>query len=150
VKGLEANASKPGDPNGVETISGAGSAQEQSSVDLGQGTISGSPSLTWTLSGSETINTNVQQNSSLDLSGGVTISGSGVKIQQGSNGFLSVGNGGTNSATIVCANSANNPYAHLSFPTSATPNVTTYNLNDVIAGVSGASHPGQPNDCANF
>lgn len=145
---LQENGAQLGYSNAAETISGAGSVQEQSAIDLGRGTISGVPSLTWTLSGSEAIN--VQQNSTFKLSGGATISGgTGIKLQQGANGVLSEANGGTNSATIMCTNSANNPFAHL-LNTAASPVIPTYNLNEVLAGISGAINPGQINVCLGF
>jgi hypothetical protein len=129
----------------TETINGAGAIQEQSSIDLGQGT---SSLVTWTLNSGEIVN--VQQNSSFRMSGGATITGgNGVKIQQGSNGFFNLNNGGTNTATIICANTANNPMAHVSNP-SEVSSVTTFNLNDVLTGVSGAAHGGQTNTCLNF
>lgn len=135
--------------NHVESITGSGAVQVQSSMDLGQGLISGNPSITWVLPTNATFN--IAQNSSFRLSGGVSITGSsGVKLQQGSNGFFNLNNGGTNAAVITCTNTANNPYAHVSNPTSVTPNITTYNLNNVLTGVSGASNPGQVNACLNF
>jgi trimeric autotransporter adhesin len=147
-------AQQPGflfaDPVGADTISGAGAVQVQSSMDLGEGLISpgSTPSLVWNLTGNQILN--VQQNSSFRLSGGVSITGgSGVKIQQGSNAFFNVNNGGTNTATVVCANSANNPMAHVSNPGSVS-SVTMYNLNDVLAGDTAATHPGQTNACLNF
>lgn len=130
---------------GPESVTGAGSVQEESSVDLGQGTISSAPSITWTLSGSEIIN--VQQNSSFRLSGGVSITGgSGVKIQQGSNAFFNLNNGGSNSTIVICPSTAGNPSAHIANPTSVTPNVTTYSL---IAATTGAQAT-TPNICLSF
>jgi hypothetical protein len=135
--------------NHVDSVTGSAAVQVQSSMDLGQGLVSGNPSISWTIPSGGTFN--ILQNSSFRLSGGVSITGSnGVKLQQGSNAFFNVNNGGTNAAVIVCANTANNPMAHVSNPTEVTPNVTTYNLNDVLSGVTGATHPGQVNACLNF
>jgi hypothetical protein len=136
-----------GDPVAADTISGAGSVQVQSSMDLGQGLISpgSTPSLVWTLSGSQTIN--VQQNSSFRLSGGTSISGGNVKIAQGSNGFFNTGAGGVNDATIGCAGSPGNATVHIANPTFVTPSVTTHNLADILPGGNAA---GQNGVCLNF
>jgi hypothetical protein len=145
----QASKLKPGTPQAVETINGGGSIQMQSSLDLGLGLVSSNPSVTWTLSGTEIIN--IQQNSSFRMSGGATVSGgNGVKVQQGSNAFFNTNNGGVNSATTTCVNSANNPMTHVSNPGSVSPAVTDFNLNDLLTGVSGAAHPGQTNSCLNF
>jgi hypothetical protein len=76
----------------VDTVTGAGLIQEQSSIDLGIGLVGGLAGLVW--NGSIT----VAQNSSFRLSGGVSISGS-VTLTQGSNGFFNVTKGGTNTVT---------------------------------------------------
>jgi hypothetical protein len=76
----------------VDTITGVGLVQEQSSMDLGVGLVGGLPGLAW--NGSIA----VAQNSSFRLSGGVSISGS-VTLGQGSNGFFNLIKGGGNGVT---------------------------------------------------
>jgi hypothetical protein len=88
-----------------DALFGSGSVQLQSTVDLGLGTIGGGgpPSLAWTTPSSAAIS--VAQNSSFRLSGGVSIAGTGgVKLSQGSNGFFTLANGGTNTVagTVIC------------------------------------------------
>jgi len=102
----------------AESIQGAGSIQVQSSMELGLGNISLAPSITWT--GSIV----VAQNSSLRLSGGVSISGS-VKLSRASNGFFNVANGGTNSVTgnVTCPWTTV-PAAHVSGPAAVMPSLT--------------------------
>jgi hypothetical protein len=87
-------------------ISGSALVQEQSQIDVGMGTISGNPSLSWSVPAGNCIL--VQQNSSIRISGGVTIAGaapsacalnggavsSTIVIQQQSNGFFNLAQGG--------------------------------------------------------
>ena len=103
----------------AESISGPGLIQEQSSVDLGQGLVASSPSLTWT--GSIT----AAQNSSFRLSGGVHITGS-VQLSQGSNGFFNLANGGANNVDggVTCRFSSV-AAAHVTGANSVVPNVAT-------------------------
>jgi hypothetical protein len=103
----------------VETITGAGLVQEQSSADLGQGQIGGTTqSMTWT--GGFL----VQQNSSFRMSGGVTVTGQ-ILLQQGSNGFVNTLNPGTNTVQggIQCP-STSFPASHVSGASNVTGTVT--------------------------
>jgi hypothetical protein len=98
----------------VDSITGAGVLELQSTADLGAGQISGQPSLVWT-TGPNGIS--VAQNSSLRLEGGVTITGA-IDLAQGSNGFVNlsktpgVSDANTVSAGISCAFTTV-PSAHL-------------------------------------
>ncbi len=108
----------------ADNIFGQGAVEEQSSMDLGQGLYGSAESLNWNTEGG-TIN--VEQNSSFRLSGGVAITGA-VTLQQGSNGFLNVGNGGavsnqTVSGGITCPFTTV-PASHVAAPTKVTPAVT--------------------------
>ncbi|HUK58418.1 MAG TPA: hypothetical protein VLV50_04245 [Stellaceae bacterium] len=110
--------------NEPDNVSGGGSVQEQSSMDLGQGLFGGLTSMNWVTGGSGIA---VLQNSSFRLSGGVAITGA-VTLQQGSNGFLNLANGGsaaqqTVSGGISCPFTAV-PGSHVSAPTKVTPNPT--------------------------
>ena len=93
-------------PASSDAMSGSAFVQEQSQLDVGMGTIAGNPSLTWSVPAGDCIL--VQQNSSIRLSGGVTIAGaapsactlnggavsSTIIIQQESNGFFNLNQGG--------------------------------------------------------
>jgi hypothetical protein len=72
----------------ADTIVGAGTAQMESSMDVGIGFLSGAASLTWT--GTVAIS----QNSIFRMSGGATIDGV-LTLAQGSNGYFNNSNGGT-------------------------------------------------------
>jgi hypothetical protein len=101
---LEAPVSTTATP---DSLSGSAFVQEQSQMDIGMGTISGNPSLTWSVPAGDCIL--VQQNSSIRVSGGVTMAGaapsacalnggtlsSTIVIQQESNGFFNLGAGGS-------------------------------------------------------
>ncbi|HXQ52737.1 MAG TPA: NF038122 family metalloprotease [Stellaceae bacterium] len=106
----------------ADAIYGGGSVMLQSTVDIGLGTIgvSGPPSLVWTTGGTGVA---VAQNSSFRLNGGVTITGA-LKLSQGSNGFFTMANGGSNSVvgTVTCP-FTNIPAAHVAGQTFVTPNV---------------------------
>jgi hypothetical protein len=88
----------------VDSITGAGVLELQSTADLGAGQISGQPSLRWT-TGANGIS--VAQNSSLRLEGGVDITGA-IDLAQGSNGFVNlsktpgIANANTVTAGILC------------------------------------------------
>lgn len=83
----------------ADTVTGAGAALLQSTVDLGLGLINSSPSMSWT-TGSGGIN--VAQNSSFRLQGGATITGN-LAIGQSSNGFFNKTKGAANAVTrILC------------------------------------------------
>jgi len=93
-------------PVSPDSMSGSAFVQEQSQMDIGMGIVSGNPSLTWSVPAGNCIL--VQQNSSIRLSGGVTITGaapaacglnggavsSTITIQQESNGFFNLAQGG--------------------------------------------------------
>jgi hypothetical protein len=104
-------------PVPADTITGAGTVEVQSNMELGTGATNPS---SWT--GAIT----VQQNSSFRLDGGISISG-GVDVIQGSNGFFNKSNGGTNSVTITCAGTDS---SHVAGPANVSPAVTL-----VAAGV---------------
>jgi hypothetical protein len=84
----------------ADNISGAGSVQLQSTIDLGVGLVNSGPSLIWTTGTNGLL---VEQNSSLRMLGGVAITGN-VVLQQGSNGFINKSAGTSNSITgsITC------------------------------------------------
>lgn len=103
----------------AETVSGAGLVQEQSSMDLGQGLVSSSPSMSWN-PGSNGIQ--VQQNSAFRVAGGVSITG-GVTITQGSNAFSNTANGGTNAITSGSCPFTTIPASHWASPAKVTPAV---------------------------
>ena len=126
---------------GTDLLFGAALVQEQSQMDIGMGLFTGagspggSPSLTWFTGTGECIL--VQQNSSIRLSGGVTISGGDgepcalnggavsttIVIQQGSNGFFNLAQGGTNviePGSVSCA-FAGIPNAHVTGKGNITP-----------------------------
>ncbi len=85
-----------GYPVAADAIFGSGEAQLQSTIDLGQGLVSGSPSLTWNTGGASIA---VAQNSSFRLQGGVSITGA-VALAQASNGFFNTTAGGTNTVSV--------------------------------------------------
>jgi hypothetical protein len=99
----------------ADKITGAGTVQVQSNMELGTG--AAAPS-TWT--GAIT----VQQNSSFRLDGGISISG-GVTILQGSNGFFNKSATGTNAATVTCAGTNSSHIAGASFVSPPVTLVTT-------------------------
>ena len=72
-----------------DTITGNGSVQIESNMELGTG---GTTPSSWT--GIIT----VAQNSSLRMDGGITVTGA-VKLTQASNGFFNISNGGQNIVT---------------------------------------------------
>jgi hypothetical protein len=92
---------------GADTISGNGTVQMQSNIELGTG--ASTPS-TW----SGTIS--VQQNSTFRMDGGMNIAG-GVNLLQGSNGFFNNANGGLNvvSGGVSCP-FTNNSASHVAAP----------------------------------
>jgi hypothetical protein len=122
-----------------DRLFGGGSVQLQSTVDLGVGLITASPSLTWT-AGPSTVR--VTQNSSFRLQGGVAITGV-VSLAQGSNGFFNVSNGGTNTVSggVTCL-AVTIPAAHVAAPNAAsltpTPSLAT------------TAFPTGPNQCLPF
>jgi hypothetical protein len=73
----------------VDQFQGEGIVQTQSTMELGVGFVSGSPSLTW--NGAIVLS----QNSSIRLSGGTSITGS-IMLSQASNGFFNNASGGGN------------------------------------------------------
>jgi hypothetical protein len=100
---LQVGGSVLGYPVEADTVTGGGTVQLQSTVDLGIG-VNGmsTPSLNWT-TGSEEIG--VSQNSSFRLEGGVVITGQ-VQLAQGSNGFFNRSQNplvNTVSAGVLCA-----------------------------------------------
>jgi hypothetical protein len=105
----------------VDTIGGGGSVQLQSTADLGQGLISGSPSVAW-VTGSRGIS--VAQNSSFRLQGGVNITGS-LFLVQASNAFFNFSKGGTNtvSGQVLCL-FVTVPAAHVALPDHVSPSPT--------------------------
>lgn len=111
-----------------DMLFGNASAQLQSTIDLGLGTVgvSGPPSLAWTTSSVAGGGVFVSQNSSFRLEGGVTIAGpGGLKLSQGSNGFFNVVNGGANSVAggVTCP-FTNIPGAHVAGPAAVSPALT--------------------------
>ena len=84
-----------------DQLFGGGQVQLQSTVDLGLGTVSGQPSLSWNTGAGGPIA--IAQNSSFRLEGGVLVTGQ-VTLSQGSNGFFNTSAGGTNVVTsgVVC------------------------------------------------
>jgi hypothetical protein len=83
-----------------DTVTGSGSAELQSTVDLGLGLVSSSPSLTWT---TESSGITVHQNSSFRLQGGATITGT-LTVSQSSNAFFnkSMGSAANAVSSILC------------------------------------------------
>jgi hypothetical protein len=115
-----------GYPSGRDALFGSGAVQLQSTIDLGLGTIPiVGPSLTWTTGAN---GLNIAQNSSLRFLGGVSITGK-VNLSQGSNGFFSIANGGTNVVTdgVSCPFTAT-PSAHI-----AAGNANTLSPTPVLA-----------------
>jgi hypothetical protein len=98
----------------ADAVTGAGMVQEQSSIELGTG--AATPS-SWV--GTVT----AQQNSSLRMSGGMAITGQ-IVLDQASNGFFNLGNGGTNAVSggVACPFTAI-PASHVSGPGKITPPV---------------------------
>ncbi|HUK60702.1 MAG TPA: hypothetical protein VLV50_15835 [Stellaceae bacterium] len=112
-----------------DAITGAGLVQEQSSMDIGVGLVASSPSIIWTG------NISAEQNSSFRLSGGVHITGA-VLLEQGSNGFFNLANGGANNVDSgVSCPFTTMPASHVSAPQKVTPNVT------VAASLASAASP---------
>ena len=108
-----------------DLIFGNATAQLQSTIDLGSGSVGGQPSIAWTVQNASTGGIAVAQNSSFRLNGGVSISGTGgVRLSQGSNGFFNISSGGTNSVSggITCPFTAI-AGAHVVGQTAVTPNV---------------------------
>ncbi|HXQ50747.1 MAG TPA: right-handed parallel beta-helix repeat-containing protein [Stellaceae bacterium] len=95
-------------PAAADMITGAGSVQVESNMELGTGALAPS---SW----SGTIN--VAQNSSLRMDGGITVTGA-AKLSQASNGFFNVSNGGLNIITggVTCP-ATTNLSAHVAGPT---------------------------------
>jgi len=93
-----------GIPAGADAITGAGTVQIESNMELGTG--STTPS-TWTGAIS------VAQNSSFRMDGGITVT-STVKLTQASNGFFNVSNTGENIVTggVTCP-ATTNPSSHV-------------------------------------
>jgi hypothetical protein len=94
-----------------DQITGSAFVQVQSSLEIGAGLVAGLPSITWSIPSGNCIL--IQQNSSIRLSGGVEIDGAppaactlngglistSIVIQQESNGFFNVSQGGTDAFT---------------------------------------------------
>jgi hypothetical protein len=102
-----------------ETIHGTGAAVLQSTIDLGLGTVTGVPSVTWN-TGAGAVS--VAQNSSFRLDGGVTITGE-LSISQASNGFFNVSKGGANDVTQVICSFTDIPGSHVAGTSAVTPAV---------------------------
>jgi hypothetical protein len=98
-------------PPGADTITGIGTVQVQSNMELGTG---GTTPSTWTGAIA------VQQNSSFRMDGGITITG-GVSLIQGSNGFFNKSAGGTNSVTVTCGGTDS---SHVAGANAVSPAVT--------------------------
>jgi hypothetical protein len=140
-----------------DSLSGSAFVQEQSQFDIGMGTISGNPSLTWSVPAGNCIL--VQQNSSLRLSGGVTISGaapsacalngnavsSTITIQQESNGFFNLSQGGLDEidggGNVACA-FAGMPNAHVTGKANISPAAAQPVVIGSLAAALNATSPG--------
>jgi hypothetical protein len=118
---VQVNATDFGYTAAPETVSGAGAAVLQSTIDLGLGVVSSTPSITW-VTGSGVVS--VAQNSSVRLNGGVTITGT-LSIGQGSNGFFNRSKG-SNAVTSVLCPFTTVPAAHIVAGTAASPAVTPF------------------------
>ena len=123
-------------PLQADHITGSALVQVQSGLEIGAGLISGSPSVTWSVPANSCIL--IQQNSSIRLSGGVEIDGappspcalnggavtSSIVIQQESNGFFNLSQGGTDFFTgggsVSCV-FAGMPNAHVTGKANITP-----------------------------
>jgi hypothetical protein len=121
----------------TDTITGGAFIQVQSSLDLGVGVLPNTtdPSLTWSVPSGSCIL--IQQNSSLRMSGGIAIAGAApaacslnggavsttIVIQQESNAFFNLSQGGTNvisNGGISCV-FAGMPNAHVTGRANVTP-----------------------------
>ena len=140
-----------------DALSGSAFVQEQSQFDVGMGTISGNPSLTWSVPAGSCIL--VQQNSSLRLSGGVAIAGaapsacplngnavsSKITIQQESNGFFNLSQGGSDEidggGNVSCA-FAGMPNAHVTGKANISPPSAQPVVIGSLAAALNATSPG--------
>ena len=123
-------------PLQADQVTGSAFVQVQSALEIGAGTISSAPSIVWSVPSGSCIL--IQQNSSIRLSGGVEIDGAApsacalnggavgtsILIQQESNGFFNLSQGGTNAFTggggVSCA-FAGMPNAHVTGKANITP-----------------------------
>jgi hypothetical protein len=121
-----------GNTNAADTITGGGTAQVESNIEVGTG--AANPS-TWNGS------IDAAQNSSIRMDGGITVNGS-VTFAQASNGFFNLTNTGTNVVTggVLCP-FATNQSAHV------TASAKTAQLANGSAAVTFGS---AANDCLNF
>ncbi|HXQ52429.1 MAG TPA: hypothetical protein VN802_15150 [Stellaceae bacterium] len=121
-----------GSPVAGDAITGNGSIQIESSMELGTGTATPT---SWTG------NITVAQNSALRMDGGITVTGQ-VKLTQGSNGFFNVANTGQNIVTgsVLCPFTTN-PAAHIAGPAAVLL---------TMSGASAVATPTATNNCLAF
>jgi len=119
---VQVSATEFGYTPATESVTGGGVAVLQSTIDLGLGLISSSPSLTWTTGGS---GISVAQNSSVRMNGGVTVIGT-LAIGQASNGFFNRTKGGSNAVTSVTCPFTTVPASHIVAGTAGSPAVTPF------------------------
>jgi hypothetical protein len=103
-----------------DTVVGQGVAAINSSFDLGQGPISGTPILNWTG------NIAIYSSSFLRMQGGVAVTGK-LTLQNNSGANFVLTDGGTNAVSggVSCPNPGTVGSSYVANPTNVTPNVTT-------------------------
>ncbi len=131
----------------VDTVTGNGVLQLQSTADLGAGLVSGNPTLVWT-TGAGGIN--VSQNSSLRFEGGVAITGQ-VILAQGSNGFVNSakapGTPNTINGSIYCpfTNFAASQHSITGGTLTVNADASTLATSNATISATGSAGPGGPN-----